>query len=325
MRPEMLEPNKSVTSAVSAPAAPAAPGTENRTALLMLVLLSLSWGITWPMMKVALTGFPPFSLRTVSTLLGALLLLAFVRLQGRELRIPFGIAWVHLVVASIVNVVAFILLTTFAQIHTETSRVAILAYTMPIWAALFARPVLGERIDRTRAIALVLCVCGIAILIYPLAGSGIPGGLLLAAAAGVSWGAGTVYMKWAKIGGDPVAGTAWQLIVAFIVIAACLPVFEGPLHIWPVHWWPLFGLLFTGLIGSGLAYFLWFEIVRRVPAMTASLGVLSVPVVGVVSSVIILGDRPTLADIVGFALIFTASACVMLRTGAAAREPSPTS
>jgi drug/metabolite transporter (DMT)-like permease len=74
-------------------------------------------------------------------------------------------------------------------------------------------------------------------------------------------------------------------------------------------------MIFSGLIGSGLAYFLWFNIVGRVPAMTASLGVLSVPVVGMLSSMLILGDRPTPADYVGFALIFAAAACVLLRPG----------
>ena len=46
--------------------------------------------------------------------------------------------------------------------------------------------------------------------------------------------------------------------------------------------------------------------------MTASLGVLCVPVVGVVSSMLILGDRPTVTDLIGFALIFAASVCVLL-------------
>jgi drug/metabolite transporter (DMT)-like permease len=313
----MSETRESIKSPVALAAVEAR--AEIRTARLMLVLLSLSWGSTWPLMKIAVTEIPPFSLRTASTLLGALMLVTVVKLQGRDLRIPFGAAWAHVFVASLLNIVGFILFSTFALLSAETSRVAILAYTMPIWAALLARPILGERIDTTRAVALLLCVAGMTVLVYPLAGAGIPGGLLLALGAGVSWAGGTVYMKWAKIGGDPVAVTAWQLIVAFLVVAVCLPVFEGSLHLWPVNWAPLFGLFFTGLIGSGLAYFLWFEIVRRVPAMTASLGALSVPVIGVVASVIILGDRPTLADIVGFALIFTASACVLLRPAETAR------
>jgi drug/metabolite transporter (DMT)-like permease len=50
----------------------------------------------------------------------------------------------------------------------------------------------------------------------------------------------------------------------------------------------------------------------RPPASSASLGVLNVPVVGIVSSVILLGEEPTIADIAGFALIFATSACVLL-------------
>jgi drug/metabolite transporter (DMT)-like permease len=57
---------------------------------------------------------------------------------------------------------------------------------------------------------------------------------------------------------------------------------------------------------------MWFEIVRRLPAATASLGILGIPVIGVLSSIVLLGERPTSADIIGFALIFAASACVLL-------------
>ena len=68
----------------------------------------------------------------------------------------------------------------------------------------------------------------------------------------------------------------------------------------------------SGVLGTGTAYGLWFSIIRRLPAMTASLGVLGSPVIGVISSVLILGERPTPTDIIGFALILAASACVLL-------------
>ena len=71
-------------------------------------------------------------------------------------------------------------------------------------------------------------------------------------------------------------------------------------------------MVFAGLVGSAFAYLLWFEIVRRLPAMTASLGVLSAPVVGVIASVLVLGERPTISDVVGFTLILAAAACVLL-------------
>jgi drug/metabolite transporter (DMT)-like permease len=44
----------------------------------------------------------------------------------------------------------------------------------------------------------------------------------------------------------------------------------------------------------------------------ASLGALINPIVGVIGAVIILGDRPTVPDIIGFALIFSAAACVLI-------------
>ena len=46
--------------------------------------------------------------------------------------------------------------------------------------------------------------------------------------------------------------------------------------------------------------------------MTASLGILSVPFVGVAGSVLILGERPTLSDLIGFTLILAAAGCVLL-------------
>ena len=51
---------------------------------------------------------------------------------------------------------------------------------------------------------------------------------------------------------------------------------------------------------------LWFGVIQRASASTASLGTLMVPVFGVIGAVIVLGERPTAADIAGFALLFLA-------------------
>jgi len=128
----------------------------------------------------------------------------------------------------------------------------------------------------------------------------------------VRWAAGTVYLKWARLDGDPFAITFWQLAFALLVIAACLPMVEGSLQVSQASMRSFLAMIFSGLVGSGLSYFLRFDIVRRLPASTASLGILAVPAVGILSSVILLGERPTLDDLIGFALIFMASACVLL-------------
>ena len=115
----------------------------------------------------------------------------------------------------------------------------------------------------------------------------------------MTWAAGTVYLKWARILADPLAITLWQLVVALIPTVAGVLIVEQ-LHLWPVHPLALTAVGFSGVFGSTLAYLLWFEIVRRLPATTASLGVLDAPVVGIVASTIVLGERPTVHDIIGF-------------------------
>jgi hypothetical protein len=106
------------------------------------------------------------------------------------------------------------ILSAYAQITAATTRVAILAYTMPIWAVLLAWAVLRERPNASQMLAVVLCALGLAVLIYPLAKGGVPLGLLLALAAGAVWGAGTVYIKWAQLKLDPLGATFWQLLIA---------------------------------------------------------------------------------------------------------------
>ena len=161
----------------------------------MLIALSFAWGLTWPAMRLALEEIPPFSMRVVTCGLGAGGLLLVVALQRRSFALGSAKDWVHVAVASVLNIVGFTMLSAFALLLAATSRVAILAYTMPIWAALFAWLVLGERFTGARIPAPAMCATGIAILVDPLAEHGIPAGLLLAVATGVSWAAGTVYIK----------------------------------------------------------------------------------------------------------------------------------
>ena len=278
----------------------------------MLVALSFAWGLTWPAMRIALDEVPPFSMRVVTLALGAAALFIVVALQGRPFSPGGPKNCAHLIVSGILNILSFSLLSVIAMMFTATGRVAMLAYTMPIWAALFAWLVLGERLTRARIVALVLCTAGMAILVYPLAQSGSLIGVLIALTIAVSWAAGTVYVKWVRITGDPIANAAWQIVIAFVVVVLCLPFAEGTLHLSQASALAVFAMIFAGLVGSALAYFLWFGIIGRISAMTASLGVLSAPVIGVVSTAILLGEIPTVADVIGYVLIFAASVCVLL-------------
>jgi drug/metabolite transporter (DMT)-like permease len=262
-------------------------------------------------------------MRAVAAALGALTLYLLCVAMRRSLHLPSAKAWGHVVVASFLNIIGFSLFSAFAQLAAATSRVTIVAYTMPVWSVLLAWPFLGERPSRVQWIALGLCAVGLTILIAPLTGSGVPLGIVLALATGLSWAAGTVYLKWAQIGADPMAVASWQMTIAFVVLTACMFAVDGHLELHGLQAAGAFATVWTGVVGNGVAYALWFPVVKHLPAVTASLGVLAVPVVGIVQSFLILGEVPTAPDMIGFALIFAASACVLLTPNKVAAAATP--
>jgi len=301
----------------------AKPGLSDATvAKLLLIALSFCWGLSWTAMRIALDEVSPWSMRLIGYSIGAATLLLLLKAQGRRVAIPFGRDWLHIFIAALFLSVSFGVAGTFAQLMANTSRVIIVNYSMPVWGTLMAYFVLHERINRRAAIGLVLCVAGLSVLVYPVAEKSLrePIGLLLALVCALGWGAGTVYMKWARIRGDLLAITFWQVMVGVAAFVIGYAIFEGAPHFEPLQWRTWGGLLFNGVLGTGIAYFIWFNIIGRLSTAMASLGSLINPVVGVLGAVAILGDRPTLSDWIGFALIFGAAACVMIPQR---RKPPP--
>jgi drug/metabolite transporter (DMT)-like permease len=285
---------------------------------LLLVLLAFFWGLSWPALRIALDELTPWSTRFFGYCIGAATLAVLLKLQGRSFRIPSGVRgrnWIHLFIAGMLNVVAFGLFGTFAQLSTATTRVVIINYSMPIWSSIMAWLILNERMNAWVAAGLALCIAGLTALVYPVAATSLqePTGLILAFLCALSWATGTVYMKAIRIEGDLLAITMWQIAVGVVVFGICFLIFRGPPVFEALQLRTWLGVFYSGFFGTAFAYFIWYNIIGKVSTATASLGTLANPVVGVIGSVILLGERLTAADIVGFALIFAASACVLLQ------------
>ena len=167
----------------------------------------------------------------------------------------------------------------------------------------------------------MLCVGGLATLLYPVAEAQSVDGFLLALGCAFCWAAGTIYMKWARIPGDLLTITAWQIAIGAVFFSGGLFIFQGMPAPAPVSLPATLAVIYNGVIGIGLAYALWFAIIERLPTAMASLGSLATPVVGVSSSMLILGERPTTADLIGFALILRPPpACWCRRAGGQPRR-----
>ena len=293
------------------------PGSKTKadaatTAKLLVVLLAFAWGLNWIAAAVALREMTPWSLRVAGSGIGAAMLFSAAIITGHKLQVPRG-EYVHVMIAGFLNVAGFQILSGYAQLSGATTRAIIITYSMPIWTTVLSWLFLGERLNAVRWLAFALCVVGVTILVWPLFASGFPPFVFYSLGCALSWAFATVYIKWAKVTIEPLANAAWQLLFGLVFITAGSFIIEGHPHLWPIQNETLLAVLFVGLFGVGLAHFLWWSIVGRLPAITASLGSLLVPVIGVSASVIVLGERLTVPDIIGFAMIFAAAACVLLQ------------
>ncbi|MGQ9368030.1 DMT family transporter [Azospirillum sp. ST 5-10] len=308
-------------------AAPSAAVPRDTLVKLALVLaIGLSWGGNWPAVKTVLADVPPLTLRALGFTTGAAVLLGFAAAKGMRLRVPAReVPW--LAATGVLNILVFNLCTVFAQLLMPTSRAAIIAFTMPLWATLLAVPLLGERPGRRQAAGLALGFAGLLVLLGPEAvrgqGDGWAGPLLVLTAA-VSWALGTVLLKRRGAWITPVmVVTGWQyalIALPTVVLAALLERPPAPSS-WHGATW--IALAFHLAFAVCLAQMLYLVVVRRLTVGQAATTTLIIPVIGVGGSILVLGDPLTVRVVLALALVVSAVASVMMPAPAAAPATAP--
>jgi drug/metabolite transporter (DMT)-like permease len=279
----------------------------------LLPIVWLSWGLSYPATAVALAGFDAWSCRCLVMLTGGGVLLVGAALAGRSLRVPRPL-WRDLVIAALCNMAIFQLCMTYGVLLMGAGRTAVLVYTMPLWAAVFARLVLGEAMTRARIAALALGLGGVATLLsQDLSGlQNAPLGAALTLLAAVSFGFGTVWTKRQRWTLDLGVVVGWQVLLGALPLIPLWAVFGAPFHpaaAPPASW---LALLYLAVIGNAIAYIAWFRVIRAFSATVSGLGALAVPCVGLVSSAVLLRQSMTPADLGALALICVALALVLL-------------
>ncbi|MEI6159311.1 MAG: DMT family transporter [Roseococcus sp.] len=265
--------------------------TPRATGLLLLVLTGLGWGSNWPAMQLLLREMPPLAARSYAGMASALIFGLGALAFGIKLRVARPL-WGRLVLSSLLNVTAWMGLATVGLLWLSAAEAATLAYTMPVWAALLAWPILGERPSLLKLGALVLGIGGVAIL---FAGRGVevglaklPGMLMLLSAA-MLFALGAVLAKRYPMPMHPVAAMVWQVGLGCLPLLILSPFLET-VHLSqlsPLGW---FLMGWMAIVALGIAYLAWFGALARLPASTATIGTLLVPIVAVLATGILLGE-----------------------------------
>ena len=290
--------------------------------------LALAWGLNWPSVKIALSAFPPFTLRMIGLGCGALVLLLLATFQRKHL-LPDRGSWAGVLIGGFLAVAVFNVATAFAQLNTSTSRAAVLTFTMPMMSAVLSRIVMNERLEQRKIVALTIGTLGVLVLAWPVVASlththdaRAIKGLVFPLIAAFGWAAGTVYLQRFPVKGERMVFTAWQLLVG----AACgaigallfgerMPADMPSLQVWVA--------MFMHIVpGTAIAYWLWFVMSERLGASVSSMTTLMVPVVGVLSAMLLVGDRPSMLDWCGFLLVLAGAAMIVLKLDLATQPVS---
>jgi drug/metabolite transporter (DMT)-like permease len=287
---------------------------------IFLVLLTLFWGANWPIMKFGVREFPPMMFRTLGMLLGLPVIWIAARMQNVSLRIPPGQSKT-LIKLAVPNMLVWHLFVILGVKMLPSGRAAILGYTMPVWAVLCGLVFFGERITRIAWLGIGCALAGALLLlsseVSALAGQPLGSLLVLIAAAG--WGYGTVLMKHTRIDIPTISLTFWMLAITTLAMALASCVFER--NAWrmpdPSEWG---AILYNALIVFGLLHVAWFRLARMLPPIASSLSVMMIPVVGVFSGALLLGETPHWQDYGAMLLILAAMSTVLLKPGTAARK-----
>ena len=269
---------------------------------LCLGVTAFGWALNWPLMKLLLQQWPPLFSRGLAGVASALILFSIAKVRGQALEVPRE-AVPRLLFASFTNVFAWMGFGTVAMKFVPVSEGALIVYTMPIWATLLAWPLAGIRPKLVDIAALVLGIGGIVVL---LGGGGFSFdsgrivGIVLLFAAAILFAIGNILNR-VPLPMPPLVVVAWQVGLGCLVMLILGVVFEQP-NYGALTAQGLACFVYMTLVPMGICYLTWFETLRRLPPSSASTGMLLVPLIGVISAALILGEPLDLREVVAMVL-----------------------
>ncbi|WP_321798985.1 DMT family transporter [Caballeronia sp. J97] len=281
------------------------------TGFICLLVTATGWALNWPAMKVLLREWPPLFSRGVAGVAAAVLLGIVAKCVGENTRVPRALI-PRLLLASAINVFAWMGFSTLSMKWLSVSEGALLVYTMPIWAMLLAWPIAKRKPSVAGFCALALGLAGVLVLLWAHGLSfdgGKLAGIAFALSAAVLFALGTVITH-GPMPIPPITLVAWQVGIGCAPMIALGLYIEHPVFsaLGPDGWAVL---VYMSLVPMAVCYLAWFATLRRLPADVASIGMLLVPIMGIVAAALTLGEPLGAREAIAMALTLSGVALAM--------------
>jgi len=284
----------------------------SRQHLVLLVLLTLVWGLNWPVMKLGVSQYPPLSFRTLSIWFGLPVLGAALVLM----KIPFSIArrdWPELLTLSTANMFVWHACVIMAVSSLSSGRAAILGYTMPIFSALIGALFFSAVLSGRAWIGVSAATLGVGLLLWHELTNfaGRPVGVAFALIAAAVWALGTHLLRRTRIRQPTLTLSFWMTALTAVVMSVLSILFERSQWTAPnATVWA--AILYNAVLIFGFAHAAWYTLARELPPVASTLSVMLIPVLGVFSGAVWLGEAVHWQDWVAVVLMVVAIGSVLL-------------
>lgn len=304
--------NKPTAGATGSKAGMSKAGVS-KAGFLLLICLWFVWGTSWPAMRIVFTELPIWQFRAVTCAISGVALLLIGLAAKQRWRVPRR-HWGALAAASLFNMTLWQVLVGYGLFYIGAGHAAIIVYTLPIWTAILSVLFLKESMSWRTILGIIFGMAGVLVLLssdFEKIGTN-PIGAAFMLGAAISWAIGTIIVKRVQWTTDLYALAGWQLLIGLVPIAAiALATERFTLHeASPQAMWAGLYVVFGGLIAG---YALWFKIIEILPVTIASIGALMIPVIGVASGALVLGEPITWIEGLALLLVLGAVSLVLFR------------
>ncbi|MGI4812298.1 MAG: DMT family transporter [Janthinobacterium lividum] len=275
-----------------------------------VVFTILSWASAFPFIRIGLQGLPPLQLAAARFATAAVLVIAW--LAWRRPRLPAWRDALRLMLCGFLGIALYNALLNTGEMTVTAGAASFIVSTMPIFTAVLAVALLGERFNRWVWAGSLLSLAGIAVIAY-----GQPGGLRFGAGSTLILGAALCSASYFVLQRRliPMYGaltcTAYTLLTGALLLTPWLPSALGSLAGAPRATLP--AVLVLGVFPAALGYATWTFALGYFGAARAANFLFLTPAVATALSTWLTGERPGIATLCGGLMAIAGVVFVALR------------
>lgn len=277
----------------------------NRRDIGLGLIIVIVWGLNFIAIDMGLGNTPPLMLAAARFVVVCFPAIFFLPKPP--------ISWKWLVALGLtLNVGQFAFLFMSIKLGMPAGLASLVHQSQAFFTLIIAALFIGEKWHWNHITGLAIAACGMIVISSQQGSSMTAIGFWLNLAGAASWGAGNVIMRRATQGVPPYSMLSlivWAGIVAIVPLALLSLIVEGAAAwkaaISSINWITIASIAYLGYGATVIGYGLWGKLLSRYPAAVVSPFALLVPVVGMSSAALLLGEAFSLQQLMGALLLMT--------------------